>query len=48
MKALLTATPTAYIGSSPWRLYLHEDSLERRKCSWRSLQQLISGPHPDN
>jgi len=47
-KALLTVTVTAYIVSSPWQLYLHWGSPERRKHSWRSLWQLISGSHPDS
>jgi len=45
MKALLTVTLTAYIGSSPWQLDLHGGSPERRKRSWRSLIWSISGPH---
>ena len=35
------------IGPSPWRLSLHKDSPKRRKSSWRSLRQLISGSHRD-
>jgi len=33
MKALLTVTPTAYIGSSLWRLDLHWGTFERWKRS---------------